>query len=43
MGNAVDLGNKMLASRVRNETCQDDVIYKSVNKFVNNTTKIMIG
>uniref|UniRef100_A0A915LY69 Probable pectate lyase F n=1 Tax=Meloidogyne javanica TaxID=6303 RepID=A0A915LY69_MELJA len=27
MGNAVDLGNKMLASRVRNETCQDDDSY----------------
>nr|CAD2168330.1 unnamed protein product [Meloidogyne enterolobii] len=41
MGNAVDLGNKMLASRVRNETCQDDdsycVTYTRHYKHLNST------
>ncbi|KAL7078929.1 hypothetical protein ACQ4LE_001069 [Meloidogyne hapla] len=27
MGNAIDLGNKILASRIRNETCQEDDSY----------------
>ncbi|CAK5104189.1 unnamed protein product [Meloidogyne enterolobii] len=41
MGNAVDLGNKILASRVRNETCQDDdsycVTYTRHYKHLNST------